>query len=118
MPRGCNPQTRLVTNWSEFLRNDVNKTALYHLFQTRWTSSTDPGLATVVVTSLDAALRNQTLDVSEMSSCNHEKANTRMFLHVKHAKSSAVIKTVDTDMVIIAIFCFKLLEINKLWIEF
>ena len=81
-------------------------------------SSIVPGLAIVVVTSLDAALSNQKLNVSEMFTCNHEEANTRLFLQVKHAKSDAIIKTVDTDVVIIAIFCFKLLEINKLWIEF
>ena len=104
---GCHvdatPQTCLLTNWSEFLRNDNNKTALYHLVQTRLTSLVDPSLATVVVISLGAALSNQTLDVSELSSCNHEEANTRMFLQVKHAKSNAVIKTVDTNVVIISI---------------
>ena len=75
------PQTHLLTYWSKFLRNDDNKSALYHLVQTRLTPSIDPCLATVLVTSLDAALSNQTLDVSKMSSCNHEEANTRMFLH-------------------------------------
>ena len=67
---------------------------------------------------MDAALSNQTWDLSEISFCNQEEADIRMFLHVKHATSNAVIKTVDTEVVIFAIFCFKLLKINKLWIEF
>ena len=79
---------------------------------TRLTSSK----ATVVVKTLDAALSNQTLDISEIFVCNHEEADERMFLQVEHAESNAVIKTVDTDVAIIAIFCFKLLDINKLWI--
>ena len=50
-----------------------------------------------------------------MSSCNHEEADTPMFLHAKYAKSNIVIKTVDTDVVILTIFCFKLLEFFWLW---
>ena len=56
----------------------------FDFFQRSW-------LATVIVTTLDAALSNQTLDVFEISSCNHEEADTRMFLRVKRAKSNAVI---------------------------
>ena len=41
-----------------------------------------------------------------------------MFLHVKHAKSESIIRTVDTDVVMIAIYCFHNLGINRLWIEF
>ena len=41
-----------------------------------------------------------------------------MFLHVKHAKSESIIRTVDTDVVVVAIYCFHNLGINRLWIEF
>ena len=76
-------------------------------------------IAAIVVTAVDVALCNtNVLDVSGISPCDHEEANTRMFLHVLHAKSNAIIKTVDTDVVIIALFCFKDLGIEQLWIEF
>ena len=72
-----------------------------------------------MVTSLDVALSNtDLLDVSDISPCDHEKADTRLFLHVQHARSNAIIKTVDTDVVITVIFCFKDLGIERLWIEF
>ena len=56
--------------------------------------------------------------MSDISPCDHEEVDTRLFLHVQHARSNAIIKTVDTDVVIIAIFCFKDLGIERLWIEF
>ena len=70
-------------------------------------TSISANIATIVVTSLDVALSNtDLLDVSDISPCDHEEADTRLFLHVQHARSNAIIKTVDTDVVIIAIFCF------------
>jgi len=110
--------TRLPPNWSEFLRNDGNKTALFLLVQEAVISSVAPSLATVVVTSLDKAVCNQTLNMTDISPCDHEEADTRMLLHVKHANADAIVKTVDTDVVVIAISCFDQLQINKLWIEF
>ena len=56
--------------------------------------------------------------MSDILPCDHEEADTRLFLHVQHARSKAIIKTVDTDVVIIAICCFKDLRIERLWIEF
>ena len=53
--------------------------------------------------------------MSGISPCDHKEADTRLFLHVQHARSSAIIETVDTDVVIIAIFCFKDLGIERLW---
>ena len=76
-------------------------------------TSISANIATIVATSLDVALSNtDLLDVPDISPCNHEKADTRLFLHVQHARSKVIIKTVDTDAVIIAIFCLKIWELN------
>eukprot|EP00794_Sanderia_malayensis_P010250 gene10250-11304_t len=60
--------------------------------------------------------------VDDLSPCNHEEADTRLFLHVKHCSqegnSKVLIKTVDTDVVIIAIAKFTFLALDELWIEF
>ena len=48
----------------------------------------------------------------------HGEADTRIFFHVKRAKSEAIIRTVDTDVGVTAIYCFHNLGINRLWIEF
>ena len=103
--------TQIPQNWSEFLRN---KTALFALVQKHVVTAVDPHLATVVVTSFDTVLSNDTLDLSYISPCDHEEADTRMFLHVNHAKSESIIRTVDTNVVVIAIYCFHNLGINRL----
>ena len=57
-----------------------------------------------------------------LSRCDHEEADTRIFVHVKHAAnehSRIMIKTIDSDVVCIAISCTKRIpELEELWIEF
>ena len=45
------------------------------------------------------------------------EADTRI-LHVKHAKPEAIIRAVDNDVVVIAIYRVPYLGTNCLWIEF
>ena len=72
-------------NWESFLRNNDNKTELYSL------------LAKIVYT------------------CSHEEADTRMFVHLKHALAKDIINTAnDTDVVIIAISFFCELKLFEL----
>lgn len=68
------------------------------------------------------ALTNGSHDLSFVSPSNHEEADTRMFLHAKDASNSGLrkvsIRTVDTDVVIIALGMFSKMELNELWISF
>lgn len=70
----------------------------------------------------DAVVSNKTLNLSALQPCNQEEADTRLFLHVMNASHNGLKKimiiTVDTDVVVIAIFAFSLLDIEELWIEF
>ena len=51
-----------------------------------------------------------------------EKADERIFVHVKHASTEyayIMIKTADSDVVVIATAnCHQLVPLNELWIEF
>ena len=75
----------------------------------------------IVTTDLNTVLSNETINIDLLSPCNHEEADTRMFLHVKHAVEEGhqkiCIKTVDTDVVAIAISMFSQLNVEELWIE-
>ena len=48
-----------------------------------------------------------------MAPCNHEEADSRLFLHAKHAvkqgQTSLIIKASDTDVLVIAINVFQIL---------
>ena len=58
-----------------------------------------------------------------LSSCNHEEADTREFVHVVHAANSghgrATICTVDTDNVVLAVAnMHKMQNVRELWLTF
>jgi len=54
--------------------------------------------------------------------CSHEEADTRLILHAAHVGKSAMkkvmIKTVDTDVVVLAISFFSECSLDELWVEF
>lgn len=60
--------------------------------------------------------------VNEISPCTHEEADTRLLLHtanaVKHGSQKISIRTVDTDIVVLAIAHFASIKPQELWIDF
>ncbi len=55
-----------------------------------------------------------------LSSCSHEEADTRIMVHVadavKMGHSSVMIRTVDTDVLVLAVAIVEKLKIPELWI--
>ena len=64
------------------------------------------------------------MDVTFVSPSNHEEADTRVFLHAKdmahHGHTKIAIRTVDTDVLVLAISAFSHLEdmVEELWVDF
>ena len=74
----------------------------------------------VFSTNGDVVLCNHAVLLDEISPCNHEEGDTRIFVHVLYSLndfSSVVIKTVNTDTVVLAIDFFHRLNIEKILIE-
>lgn len=67
-------------------------------------------------------LCNQSRDLSRLSPCTHEEADTRIILHledaVKEGKTKVSIRTVDTDVVVLAVSSAKRLSNTEVWIAF
>ena len=67
---------------------------------------------------------NKPIDSTILIPCNHEEADTCIFLHVKHISSYSIeerricICATDTDVVIISISVLDQLGCTELWIEF
>ena len=61
-------------------------------------------------------------DVTELSPCSHEEADTRLLLHARDAVQKGYrrlcIRTVDTDVVILAIAMFSQINPDELWLAF
>ena len=61
-------------------------------------------------------------DAADLSSCRHEAADTRLLLHAADAArrgyTKVMVRTVDTDVVVIAVAKFQYISLSELWIEF
>ena len=113
--------TPVPKNWKSFLRVNENKQELFKLIGQKVTAQPSSKVIFATIGS-ETKASEEFQDTSQISPCNHEEADTRLFLHVKyqadqgHRKIS--IKTVDTDFVVIGISLFHDLNVTELWIEF
>ena len=67
-------------------------------------------VSSIVVTKEENVVSNKALDTDLIAPCNHEEADTRMFLHAKHAALGGIksvhIVSSDTDVVVIGVAMF------------
>lgn len=97
---------KIPQNWSNFLKVEGNKKELFELLANRVSGTLFPG--TVIVTKGQEALCSEaSISLDNISPCNHEEADSRMILHAHNGFSSglhtAMIKTCDTDVVVLAV---------------
>ena len=66
--------------------------------------------------------QNYVRDVEYLQPCSHEEADTRILLYVAHCARPGlrklVIRTVDTDVVVLAIWHSSALRLDELWVRF
>ena len=112
--------SQIPKNWTNFLSVGKNKEQLYSLLANKIREIA--GNALVVATLCESVVSNKEIDKTTLSPCNHEEADTRVFLHVKDILRSLqgriCICASDTDVVILAISFFGQLGVTELWIEF
>ena len=117
------PQCPLLRNFQDFLHNEKNKEELFQFLTNKVINHTGFDKP-VYITSSDSVVCNGSTQT--MPSSDHEEADTRMCLHLKHAiQNGAVrleVRTVDTDVVAILVGIFhELVEENhefQLWVAF
>lgn len=112
---------KVARNWQQFLRTDDNKTELFSFLAKEVTAKKSIN-KTIVATVKDSVLCSNETDVTMLFPCSHEEADTRMLLHAFHASkcgcNSVMLRTVDTDVVVISISVFHKLNLETLWIAF
>ena len=112
------------TNWRSFLRLDQNKIELFRYLSTTIIQLGDRGDVIMICAYDDTCISSSNeLDLSNLTPCNHEEADTRVFLHVKdmtiQGHRKMVIRTVDTDVMVLAVSVYELLqEMEELWVDF
>lgn len=60
--------------------------------------------------------------INNLTPCNHEEADTRIMVHVADAvldgHSKIMIRTVDSDVVVLAVSCLNILDtLEELWVH-
>ena len=108
-------------NWKTFLRDDDNKAELFSMLaKSIYSIPSGLGYATHNASSVCNKIDRNTI------ACTHEEADTRIFIHLKHAIEKDLIRTAcilsnDTDVIIIALSYFaqlKALGLEQLWVSF
>ena len=65
---------------------------------------------------------NDRTDAADLSPCMHEEAYTRLLLHAADAArrgyTKVMVRTVYTDVVVIAVAKFQYISLSELWIDF
>ncbi|CAC5367122.1 unnamed protein product [Mytilus coruscus] len=110
-------------NWEPFLRIDDNKTELFAYLAEQLLTLTPSDQTTVVSTKgWEVVCNKPNKNNDDLSPCNHEVADTRIVLHVadavKNEMQKIMIRTVDTDVVVIAVSAVHKLNITSLWMAF
>ena len=108
-------------NWQGFLRVDDNKTELFSFLATRISNLNTS--KEVITTHNASVLCVNREGVQGLAPCSHEEADTRMLLHledaVRQGHTKISIRTVDTDVVVLAISAAQRLGSGvEVWIAF
>ena len=118
------PGTSIPSNWASFLRIDENKVELFH-YLSECVQSYDARGKILISTKDKEVVTTYLADIHDLEylqPCTHEEAETRLLLHVAHCTRQGMrkvaIRTVDTDVVVLAIGHFSSLDIDELWVSF
>jgi len=115
--------TLIPKNFNKFLAVSSNKQHLFSMISKFLVSRPTGHKLLICTAEQDACASHEGVDLSAISPCNAEEADGRMLLHAKHAVNTGLgnitIRTVDSDVVVIAIYaCSHLTEMKTLWIDF
>ena len=118
--RRVEASTPIPGNWQEFLRTDENKVELFSFLAKRV-----PCIETekqVLSTIQSDVVCTQSKNVSRLTPCTHEEADTRIILHLEDAVTEGFnkisIRTVDTDVVVLAVAAAQRHGNTEIWIAF
>jgi len=118
--KGKTPQ-----NWHSSLIDNTNKTELFNFLADKTVKMCPNN--TVIITQEEGVVCNHSISLEGLTHCNHEKADTRIFLNSKHTAAdgskTTMIKASDIYMYVLVIAASVLpilqdLGVEKLWVAF
>ncbi len=119
--RRVEASSKLPGNWQEVLRVDANKIELF-TFLVNCISKMVVTKQIVTTNGCGVQCIPPILDTNNLTPCDHEEADTRMFVHVADEVNEGyhriLIRSVDTDVVVLAVTAAAKLDLQQLWIAF
>jgi hypothetical protein len=115
-------KTPIPRNWPSFLRVDENKAELYSFLTKCVANLAIPGKELYSTQNSFVMCAHECDFGPDLAPCDHEEADTRLFLHAVHTANqghhSVTIRSVDTDVLVLAIAAFQFLSLHELWVAF
>ena len=111
------------SNWRGFVRLGENKKKLFKYLSQEATSQWQENVLVCAYEGVCVA-SNSNFDLSGIKPCNHEEADTCVLLHAHDMTmkgySKLSIRTVDTDVLVLAITTFSKLKryVEEFWVDF
>ena len=119
--RRVEPASQVPGNWQAFLRINDNKIELFSFLARKIIATIDTNKQVITTLHSDVICLNKQ-DKQGLAPCTHEEADTRMLLHLEDAVQNGhdkiSIRTVDTDVVVLAITTAQRLQVKELWVVF
>lgn len=115
--------TKIPKGWPNFLRISKNKEELFALLTERLSTLATPDKELYATDGEMVKTNNsKRCDLTALQPCSHEEADTRLMVHAadaaKEGHSRIMIRTVDTDVVVLAVASFgQIDELDELWIS-
>ena len=107
------------------MRDNSNKTELYNFLADKIVKMYPNTRNTVKVTQEDGVVCNHSISLERLTHCNHERADTQIFLHSKHTaadgNNTIMNNANDTDVLVILVSVLLILRnlgVEKLWVTF
>ena len=120
--RRVKPDSKIPGNWTAFLRIDQNKEELFHYLADELTTVNVHHGQVISTKGVSVICNVRRENVSNLSPCNHEEADTRLLLRAADAAKSGftkiMLKTVDTDVVVLSVAAHHEINLAELWIAF
>ena len=116
------PSVTVPQNWQDFLRSDDNKKELFSFLSKQVVTVAIEDKQVIATNGTGIFCSPPVTEVRKLSSCSHEEADTRMIVHfanaVEKGHKSVIIRTADTDMVVLAVTAVVTLDLNELWVSY
>ena len=114
------PNVKVPNNWQGFLRDSKNKTELFRFLSQKLSEHRSEKTIITTIEKNVVTNKPESVDLSGIQPCSHEEADTRLLLHAQHARLSGyeniLIRTVDTDVLVIAVAMVEQLGNGRLWL--